>query len=26
MYFDVLLKRDGQWKFVASQLARPVDE
>jgi ketosteroid isomerase-like protein len=26
MYLDVLLKRDGQWKFVASQLARPVDE
>ncbi len=24
MYLDVLLKRDGEWKFVASQLARPV--
>jgi uncharacterized protein (TIGR02246 family) len=26
MYLDVLLKRDRQWKFVASQLARPADE
>jgi len=26
MYLDVLLKRDGQWKLVASQLARPVEE
>lgn len=23
MYLDVLIKRDGEWKFVASQLARP---
>jgi len=26
LYLDVLLKRDGEWKFVESQLARPVDE
>jgi uncharacterized protein (TIGR02246 family) len=26
IYLDVLLKRDGEWKFVASQLAKPVDE
>lgn len=26
IYLDVLLKRDGEWKFVASQLARPVEE
>lgn len=26
MYLDVLLKRDGEWKFVASQLARPVEK
>lgn len=26
IYLDVLLKRDGEWRFVASQLARPVDE
>ncbi|MGA9475541.1 MAG: nuclear transport factor 2 family protein [Terriglobales bacterium] len=24
IYLDVLLKRHGEWKFVASQLARPV--
>jgi len=24
-YLDVLLKRNGEWKFVASQLARPMD-
>jgi uncharacterized protein (TIGR02246 family) len=24
MYLDVLLKRDGQWKLVASQLATPA--
>ena len=26
VYLDVLRKRDGQWKLVASQLARPVAE
>jgi uncharacterized protein (TIGR02246 family) len=26
IYLDVLLKRDGQWKLVASQLGRPVEE
>jgi uncharacterized protein (TIGR02246 family) len=26
IYLDVLLKRDGEWKLVASQLARPADE
>ena len=26
LYLDVLLKRDGEWKLVASQLARPVEE
>jgi len=26
MYLDVLLKRDGQWKLVASQLAKPSHE
>lgn len=26
IYLDVLLKRDGEWKFVASQLARPVEK
>ena len=25
VYLDVLWKRDGEWKLVASQLARPVD-
>ena len=25
MYLDVLLKREGKWKLVASQLARPID-
>ena len=25
LYLDVLLKRSGRWKLVASQLARPVD-
>jgi hypothetical protein len=25
IYLDVLLKRNGQWKIVASQLARTVD-
>jgi ketosteroid isomerase-like protein len=25
MYLDVLLKREGKWKLVASQLARPMD-
>ena len=25
LYLDVLLKRNGEWKFVASQLARPRD-
>jgi len=25
MYLDVLLKREGKWKLVASQLARPVE-
>jgi ketosteroid isomerase-like protein len=26
MYLDVLLKRSGRWKLVASQLARPVEK
>jgi uncharacterized protein (TIGR02246 family) len=26
MYLDVLVKRDGEWKLVASQLARPFEE
>jgi uncharacterized protein (TIGR02246 family) len=26
VYLDVLRKRDGEWKLVASQLARPVAE
>ncbi|MGA9307680.1 MAG: nuclear transport factor 2 family protein [Candidatus Sulfotelmatobacter sp.] len=26
MYLDVLMKRDGQWKLVASQLAKPANE
>ena len=26
IYLDVLLKRHGEWKFVASQLARPVEK
>jgi uncharacterized protein (TIGR02246 family) len=25
IYLDVLLKREGKWKLVASQLARPMD-
>ena len=25
MYLDVLLKREGKWELVASQLARPVE-
>ena len=25
LYLDVLLKREGKWKLVASQLARPAD-
>ena len=25
LYLDVLMKRDGVWKLVASQLARPAD-
>jgi ketosteroid isomerase-like protein len=25
VYLDVLRKRDGQWKLVASQLARPLE-
>ena len=25
VYLDVLRKRDGEWKLVASQLARPVE-
>lgn len=25
MYLDVVLKREGKWKLVASQLARPTD-
>jgi uncharacterized protein (TIGR02246 family) len=25
VYLDVLRKRDGQWRLVASQLARPVE-
>src|SRR5258708_1823911 len=26
VYLDVLLKRNGEWKLVASQLARPMAE
>jgi uncharacterized protein (TIGR02246 family) len=26
VYLDVLRKKDGEWKLVASQLARPVEE
>jgi uncharacterized protein (TIGR02246 family) len=26
IYLDVLRKKDGEWKLVASQLARPVEE
>ncbi|MGB9196435.1 MAG: nuclear transport factor 2 family protein [Terriglobales bacterium] len=26
IYLDVLLKRDGRWKLVASQLAKPADQ
>jgi uncharacterized protein (TIGR02246 family) len=26
VYLDVLRKRDGEWKLVASQLARPIEE
>jgi ketosteroid isomerase-like protein len=26
VYLDVLEKRDGRWKLVASQLARPLEE
>jgi len=26
VYLDVLQKRDGEWKLVASQLARPLPE
>ncbi len=26
VYLDVLEKRDGEWKLVASQLARPVEK
>jgi len=26
VYLDVLRKRDGEWKLVASQLARPSEE
>jgi uncharacterized protein (TIGR02246 family) len=26
MYLDVLMKRDGQWRLVASQLAKPATE
>jgi ketosteroid isomerase-like protein len=26
VYLDVLRKRDGEWKLVASQLARPVEK
>jgi uncharacterized protein (TIGR02246 family) len=26
IYLDVLLKRNGQWKIIASQLARPVEK
>ena len=26
VYLDILRKRDGEWKLVASQLARPVEE
>jgi uncharacterized protein (TIGR02246 family) len=26
IYLDVLLKRNGEWKIVASQLARPVEK
>ena len=25
IYLDVLRKRDGEWKLIASQLARPVE-
>ena len=25
LYLDVLLRRNGEWKLVASQLARPVE-
>jgi hypothetical protein len=25
VYLDVLLKRDGEWKLVASQLAKPSE-
>jgi ketosteroid isomerase-like protein len=25
VYLDVLRKRDGEWRLVASQLARPVE-
>lgn len=25
MYLDVLMRRNGEWKLVASQLARPVE-
>jgi hypothetical protein len=25
LYLDVLLRRNGEWKIVASQLARPVE-
>lgn len=25
VYLDVLVKRDGEWKLVASQLARPTE-
>jgi ketosteroid isomerase-like protein len=25
VYLDVLLKRNGEWKLVASQLAKPMD-
>lgn len=26
LYLDVLLRRNGEWKLVASQLARPVED
>ena len=26
VYLDVLCKREGEWKLVASQLARPMEE
>ena len=26
VYLDVLRKRDGEWKLVASQLARPIEK